>query len=272
MPFRLLCPTLAFVALAMPATSATAADLRELCVDRPGKDTPPCIVDVGHLVAEVGAVQFSRETEEGETRRDYGFAETLVRVGLTGRSEVQLGWTPYNIVRVEDRDTGARRTVRGVGDLTAAWKYNFRNPDGSGTSAAVQAFATAPTGRDEVGSGAWEGGAIIPLSFELSDRWSLAVDPEVDVRGDEDGHGHHLAWVGVASLSRDLGHGLEGSAELWSSFERDPGDHRTEASFDVSLAWIPEADQNLQFDAEVDLGLTHDTPGLEAAIGVAYRF
>jgi hypothetical protein len=191
---------------------------------------------------------------------------------VTDRSEVQLGFTPYNVVRIRDHDTGERRTVHGVGDLTAAWKLNLLNPDGSGTSAAVQAFVSAPTGRDEIGSGAWEGGVIVPLSFELSDKWSLTVDPEVDVRGDEDGHGHHLAWTGVASLSREIGSGVEASAELWSSIDRDPGDHRTEASADVSLAWVPEKHPNLQFDAEVDIGLTRDTPGLEAAIGVAYRF
>ena len=258
--------------LPLAAAPAASEELRELCVDRPGKDTPPCIVDVGHAVVEVGAVGFSRENAGGATTRSYGFGDALVRLGLTERSEVQLEFAPYNIVRTRNTATGERHTVRGVGDLVGAFKYNFANPDGSGTSAAAQLLVSAPTGRDGIGSGAWEARAIVPVSFELSDTWSLTLDPEVDWLGDEDGSGHHVAWAGVASLGRDLGGGLEGSVELWGSVDRDPAGHRTEASADVALAWVPATNDNLQFDAEVDFGLTHDTPGIEAAVGVAYRF
>lgn len=269
---RLLSAIYLLSAVAGLSVPAAGEELRELCVDRPGKDTPPCIVDAGHVIVEVGALEFSREKDEGEKSRSYTFGDTLVRLGVSERSEVQLGFAPYNIVRTRDRATGERRTTRGIGDLVAGYKYNFANPDGSDTSAAAQLFVSAPTGRDEIGAGTWEGGIIIPVSFELSDEWSLTLDPEVDWRGDEDGHGHHVAWAGVASLGRDLGGGLEASAELWASVDQDPMGDRTEASADVALAWIPETNQNLQFDAELDVGLTRDTPGLEAAVGVAYRF
>jgi len=252
-------------------TSAAAEDLRELCVDRPGKDTPPCIVDVGHAIVEVGGVGFSREADGGDRTVSYAIADTLVRVGVTNRSEVQLSLAPY-VIHHERDATGERRTVRGAGDLVAAYKLNFASPNGTGTSAAAQLFVSAPTGRRGIGSGAWEAGVILPVSFDLPAGLSLTVDPEVDWRGDEDGRGHHLAWAGVASLSHDLGGGIEGSAEVWTSLDRDPGGHRTEASADLALAWTPPSTRNLQFDAEVDLGLTHDTADVEAAVGVAYRF
>ncbi|MCW3798308.1 transporter [Sphingomonas sp. BN140010] len=254
------------------AAPASAEELRELCVDRPGKDTPPCIADVGHAVVEVGAVAYSRDKDGADRTISYSIADTLVRVGVTDRSEVQLGFAPYTILHDRDGTTGERGTVRGAGDLTAAYKYNFLNPAGDGTSVAAQLFVSAPLGKDGIGSGAWEGGLIVPVSFELPAALSMTVDPEVDWRGDEDGRGHHLAWIGVASLSHDLGGGVEGSAELWASLDRDPAGHRSEASADLSLAWAPPSTDNLQFDAEVDLGLTRDTPDVEAAVGVAYRF
>jgi len=251
---------------------AAGERLRELCVDRPGKDTPPCIVDAGHLLVELGAVEFSRDTAPEVAVTSYAVGDVLARYGLTGRSEIQLGFTPYTIVRTKDRTNDRRETLQGAGDLTGAFKFSLLNPDGSGTSIAVQAFVTAPTGRQGIGSNAWEGGVIVPVAFELSDTWSLTLDPEIDWRADEDGQGHHLAWAGVVSLSRDLGGGLEGSAELWSSYDREPENHTTEASFDLALTWVPKSRPNLQFDAEVDLGLTDSTPDIEAAVGVAYRF
>ncbi|MDB5684475.1 MAG: hypothetical protein JWM75_2173 [Sphingomonas bacterium] len=263
---------LAVIVLPCPAAAQPASSLRELCAERPGKDTPSCIVDAGHLLVETGLASVSRDRDGPMETLRSAFGEVLARLGVTDHSEVQLGFTPLGVVRIKDRSTGLQRTVHGPGDLTGAFKLNLRNPDGSGTSAAIRAFVTAPTGRSEIGAGAWEGGVIIPLSFDLSERWSLTLDPEIDLLGDEDGHGHHVALAGVVSLSHDLGHGLGASAELWTSFERDPADHSTQGSFDLALAWTPESQPNLQFDTEVDLGLTAATPGIEAALGISYRF
>lgn len=259
--------TAALISGAGPAL-AQAPDLRELCVDRPGKDTPPCIVDKGHAILEFGTVRFARE--DGVSQYDLG--ETLIRVGLTDTIEAQLDFTPYSIVRFRDPATGRRTTVKGAGDLTGAVKVNLLNPDGSGTSVAAQLFVTAPTGKDGIGAGGWEGGLIIPLSFELSDKVQLTLNPELDIVRNESGGGTHFAYVGVASLSRDLGGGFEGSAEIWTLVDHDPAGHSTQASFDLSMAWTPEQRPNLQFDAEVDIGLTDATPGIEATAGIAYRF
>ena len=112
----------------------------------------------------------------------------------------------------------------------------------------------------------------MPVSFELSDKIEITFDPEMDLRADEDGDGHHIALAGVASVSRDFGSGFDGSFEVWSMVEREPGNRKTQASFDVALAWSPEKNNNMQFDAEVDFGLTHDTPKTEVSAGVAVRF
>jgi hypothetical protein len=256
--------------LASGSAAAQTSSLRELCVDRPGKDTPPCIVDKGHAVVELGALRYSQDEQEGTDEYDLG--EFLIRYGVSDTVEAQLGFTPYSIVRSRNAVTGRHMTVSGVGDLTGALKVNFLSPDGSGVSAAAQAFVTAPVGKDGIGAGVWEGGLIIPVSFELSDKWGLTLDPEIHVLGDENGGGHHLAYAGVISVSRELGGGFEGSAEIWSMVDRDPASHRTQASFDLSMAWTPEQRPNLQLDAELDFGLTRATAAVEATAGVAYRF
>jgi hypothetical protein len=257
------------IASSAPAGAQTLP-LRELCVDRPGKDTPPCIVDRGHILVELGAFRFSRDQEEGTSRSELG--DILVRYGLSDSAEVQLASTAYSVVRATEGVTGRYTTLKGVGDLRGALKINVINPDGSGVSAAAQAFVTVPTGTGGVGAGAWEGGLIVPLSFELSDKLGLTLDPEVDIVANESGGGHHLAYAGVISLSRKLGRGFEASAEVWSMVDHDPARHSTQASFDITMAWTPERRPNLQLDAEVDLGLTRATPAIEWTAGISYRF
>ena len=58
-------------ALMASAPAAAAADaassdgLRPLCADRPGKATPPCILDAGHTQLEVGVVDFATTHDAG---------------------------------------------------------------------------------------------------------------------------------------------------------------------------------------------------------------
>lgn len=253
---------------AVPA-AAQVAPLRELCVDRPGKDTPPCIVDKWHAVIEMGAFSYERGPEGASS---YAFGAILARFGVTDRAELQVAYTPYSLVKMTDANTGQRQNLDGAGDLTVAVRRNFRTPDGSGVSIAGQVFVTAPTGKGGIGAGAWEGGVIIPVSFELSDALSLTLDPEVDIRGNENGGGHHIAYAGVVSISHYLGSGVTGSAEIWSMIDRDPDQPTTEASFDLMIAWVPVQRNNLQFDLEADLGLTRATPAIVVQAGLALRF
>ena len=61
-------------------------------------------------------------------------------------------------------------------------------------------------------------------------------------------------------------------AELWGSLDDDPGDRTESASLDLTLAWSPPSQEDLQFDLGVYGGLTRDTPDLEVSVGVSRRF
>jgi hypothetical protein len=108
-------------------------------------------------------------------------------------------------VRSRDAVTGETARLSGVGDVAFVLRQNLANPDGSGVSVAVQGFVVAPTGRDGIGADGWEGGVIVPVSVDLGGGWALALAPEVDYVGDEDGDGHHYVYAGVIGISRALG-------------------------------------------------------------------
>ncbi len=258
------------LSLMLAAAPAAAQDLRELCPDRPGLDTPPCTVDPGHVQVEVGLADLTLDRQP-DSRTDTILAGDFdIRLGLTDTLEARLGWTPYGHVRVRDRTTGAVTRRGGVGDITVGLKQNLAQPDGSGFSVALLPYATLPVGREPVGAGDWGGGLLVPVSYELSKGVKLALTPEVDAAVDEDGNGRHLAFGTVLGLSDDLSEKVTATVELEALRDRDPGGHETQELAGLSLAWQPQ--DSLQLDLGSNVGLDHASPEVELYFGVTRRF
>ncbi len=260
--------TLILLAIAAPAG---AAELRDLCPDRPGNATPPCIVNAGHVQVETAAFDWSRDRRDGVARDDFGFAATEVRFGLAERTEVSLAWSPFNSHILTDRRTGYREHTTGTGDLTFALRRSLANPDGKGLSLAVQPFVTAPTGSNGFGNDGWSGGVLLPFAAELPGGFGLGATPEIDWSVDAADGGHHATWTGVVSLSHAVG-GVQAGVELWVSRDDDPAGATTQATADMTLAWTPPKAPNLQFDAGLNAGLNSATPQLELYAGISRRF
>jgi len=239
----------------MTVGSAQAQALRDFCADRPGKATPACIVDRGHLQLETGLADVSLQPGPDS----YLLGQTELRFGVSPRTELEAAWTPFS--------HGDGRS--GVGDLSFGFRTALTAPDGKGAAVSWQAFVTAPTATHGQGAGGWEGGMRLPVSADLADGFSLGLTPEADVRRDADGHGRHAALSGAVALSHDLA-GASVAVELWGEHDADPAGHVNQASFDLSAAWMVGRD--LQLDAGANAGLTHATPDLELYVGVARRF
>ena len=251
------------------AGHAHAEPRRDFCPDRPGKGSPSCVVDPGVFQLEASALDAAFQRSGPGSTDTYAVGVLELRLGLTPLMEGQVQWTPYSQVRVQ----GAGQTARteGVGDLVFLLRRSLRNPDGSGFSAALQPFVSAPTGKRGVGAGGWQGGLVVPLSVPLSGDLALGMAPEVDITRDADGEGTHLTWTMAAGLSWPVGPVTRG-AELWGSIDDDPADRAHRASLDVTLAWQPPGHDDLQFDVGVYGGLTQDTPDLEVSAGLSRRF
>ena len=255
---------LIFAVFAVAASTAQAQDIRDLCAQRPGKATPPCIVDEGRLQVEVGLADavFQRS---GRVHEDtYTLGATELRLGVTPRIEIEAGWSPAVIDTVRG---GARRT--GVGDAGLAVLAALTDPDGKGVAVAAQGFVTVPTATHGLGAGGWTGGVRLPIAAQLSDTLSLGLTPEIDVLRDAAGGGVHAAWVAVASLSRAFGPTTLGT-ELWGEVEDEPARTIRRASADLTAAVV--VGKSLQLDAGANFGLNRSTPRAEVYAGVARRF
>jgi hypothetical protein len=219
-------------------SGARAQEEREFCADRPGIGTPACTMAPGRVQVELGLGDWTRE-KDAEARTDsVELGEALVRVGVTGSMEAQIGWTAFGHVREKDRITGAVTKDSGVGDVTLAIRQNLRNPDGSGFSVAVMPYVTLPGGGTAIGAGDWGAGLLLPMSFDLGSGLSLEV----------------MGEMVEASVLRD----------------EDPAGHATEALAGLSLTWQPS--EAVQIDIGLNAGLNRDSPDSEVYLGISRRF
>jgi hypothetical protein len=261
----------ALVVLAWASTTHAQDAPRDFCADRPGKGSPPCVLDAGRFQAELGVADGAWSRGGGTSTDDVALGALELRLGLTSTLEGQISWTAYERIRDKERASGATSTLDGVGDLNLALRWSLKNPGGDGVSIALQPFVTAPVGSDGIGGGAWQSGLNVPISLPLNADWSLALSPEVYARPDADGSGRHAGFGGAVGVGRSFGPVAVG-AELWADRDEDPSGHVTSASFDLTAAWTPKRVPDLQWDAGAYVGLNHDTPDLELAVGVARRF
>jgi hypothetical protein len=252
------------LAAALAAGSTHAQALRDFCADRPGKVTPPCILDVGHAQLEVGLADAVFLRSQGVHEDTYTLGAAELRLGLTRRVEIEAGWAPLII----DRQRGAGRRT-GTGDAVLGARGALTDPNADGPAVSLQGFVTAPTATHGLGAGGWTGGLRLPASIPLGPKTDLGLTPEVDVIRDAAGGGTHLAWSGAAGVSHAFGPTTLG-AEVWGQIDDDPAGQVHQASADFTAAYA--VGDNAQLDAGVNLGLNRATPDVEVYAGIARRF
>jgi hypothetical protein len=256
--------------LATLAEPAAAADLRDLCPDRPGRLTPACIVDAGHLLVETGAIDFIHDANATDITDTLTVASTTLRYGLTSHLEAVVAWSPYVSVRDRVRG-GAATTARGIGDVLIGVKQSLLHPDGKGVSIALAPFVTIPTAKSAIGAGTSTQGLVVAVNIALPADFSLGLSPEVDRLPNAGDRSHHASYTMVGGISRAFG-ALTPGVELAATRDDDPTGRRTKATADAFVAWVPKSIPTVQFDVATYVGLNRDTPDIEAYIGILKRF
>lgn len=255
------------LAAALLAAPALAQD-RDLCTDRPGLGTPACTVQPGKVVVETALADWALDKSAGTRSDTVLVGDTLVRIGVGERIELQVGWTPFGYSR--ERAGAIVDKASRSGDVTLGAKFNFAHPDGSGFSVALQPQVTLPTGRRPIGAGDWGASFILPISYDLSDTVQLQASPELDAAVDDDGDGRHTAYGGTVGLGVSLNDAVNAALEAQVIRDRDPAGHSTQAYGGLSVAWQTSAD--FQFDAGANLGLNRASDDFEIYAGLSKRF
>lgn len=249
------------------AASATADTPRDLCPDRP-LGTPACTIQRGHVVVELGLVDWTLTRPSGQREDEINAGELLVRYGLAENLEVQVGWTAYSHMRV--RSGNAVTAAGGTGDIRVAVRQNLYNPNGKGFSLAVMPYATLPTGTNGAGAGGWTAGLIVPMSYQLPHGFAIDLTTEAGAAVDQQGSGHHFAYSAILGFEAELTDNLGAAAELSAGRDEDPSGHKSPVLAGMSVNWTP--DEALRFDVGGNVGLNRDAPDVELYARISRRF
>jgi len=248
------------------AAAAASQDLT-ICADRPTKANASCTVPAEHWQLEVAAVDWT-QTRGGGARTDVtSLGQTLVKLGLSGNSDVELGFSPH--IDVESRASGVRDQVSGIGDVLIRYKRRLTDP-ASSTQVALIPFLKVPTAHRELGNGKLEGGLATTVSFSTKAGPTIALGPEVDILADRDGHGYHPSITNLVNVGISPAPRLTLSAELWNATNFDPAGTTRLWSADVAAAYL--AGKRWQVDGGANFGLNWATPDIELYVGASVLF
>jgi hypothetical protein len=253
---------------ATAATAARAGEEQPICPDRPSKANGTCTVPAGHFQLETSFVDWTHDNVAGVRSDLVLWGSSFVKYGLNGGSDIELGFTPRETLRV--RTGGEHDRSSGFGDVTVRVKQRLTRADAK-VQATIIPFVKLPTARHDLGNGRVEGGITIPISTALGPSGvTLALGPEVDVHADVDGHGDHVAMAQLLNLGLAASSRVSFSAELWGQWDWESGGTIKQVSADGSVAYLVGND--VQLDAGANFGLNRNTPDVELYAGASKRF
>lgn len=257
----------AFLVVALFAAGTARAEDAAICTDRPTKANAVCTVPAGTIQLETSGLGWTM-TEGGGSRAELlTIASTVAKVGLSDRSDLQIGFAP--ITRLTTKAGGSSERISGFGDIAVRYKHRLTDGDAP-VQLALIPFVKLPTARDGLGNGKVEGGLAVPISFTLASPVTVTLGPELDLLADADGSGRHLALVNLVNLSLAVAPRLTAVGELWTNLNFDPQGTLEQISADAAVAYAIAND--LQLDLGANVGLTADTPDLELYAGISLRF
>lgn len=257
----------AFFLVALSFAAGAWAQDAPICTDRPAKANALCTVPAGRIQIETSALGWSL-TEAGAARTEsLTVASTFAKLGLSDRSDLQIGFTPF--AELTSRSGGASRRVSGFGDILIRYKHRL-TPAGAPVQLAVIPFVKLPTASRGMGNGKVEGGVALPISFALGGPATITLGPELDVLADADGPGRHVALVNLVNVSLPVADRLTIAFELWANFNFDSGGTSEQASAGAAAAYA--LSEELQLDAGANFGLRAATADVELYAGLSFRF
>ncbi len=255
------------LALALAASPGHAADAEPpICTDRPSKANGTCTVPAGKFQLEAGLAGWTLFKVDGVRAELLTLGSSFAKLGLTDRSDLQIGFTPY--ARVTVKAGGVTDHISGFGDVIVRYKHRLTRDDAK-AQVGVIPFVKVPTAKDGIGNGKVEGGIAVPIAFTIG-KASLTFGPEIDLLADVAGRGRHAAVVNLVNVGLPVADRLTLGLELWSNFNFDPDGTIRQASADAALAYL--VTDRFQLDIGANAGLTKDTPDVEVYGGLSVRY
>jgi hypothetical protein len=262
----MICGAIAAIVVPLPAAAAEAPET-PICTDRPTKANSVCTVPVGKWQLESSVASWSRTEKDGVETKAITLGSTVFKFGLSDRSDLQIGVTPFTRVETDSEVSTSHHS--GFGDLTVRYKHRLSS-DNAPVQVAAIPFVKLPAADGDIGNGKVEGGLAVPIAIPTGGTVTVVLGPELDLLADADGDGHHPALVNLVNVGGPIAPGLTLVGEIWTMANFDPEDRITLASADAAMAWL--VSDRFQLDIGANFGLTRNTADVELYAGASVRF
>lgn len=240
--------------------------LRPMVPDRPGITESPYSVDAGHVQYETDFVRLLTRREGTAYGHDWYVNHALAKIGLSDRTDLQVGLDSYTDTRNYDAaDPAQTQEYRGVGDATLRLKHTLVGDDNSRWALGLIGYVTLPTGGPR-GNGAAEFGAVLPAVYQLSRPWSIGGQFATQVYWDRDAQTRYLQLTPTLTTDYQFSKLVQAFVELvgYRDVRQSPwrSSVNTGLQFDVS--------SNVQLDCGTHLPLTNSVDR-EYFLGFSFR-
>ena len=226
--------------------------------DRPTFSLSPNTIAKGRIQIETGyTFSFERASPDVHT---HNFPETLVRIGLTERTEFRLEWPNLTFI-----DNG--RDVHGFNDLGLGFKVQVWQQQGLRPRLSFVGRLSIPTGDKNFSSDKLDPIFRTILTYTLNERVGLFGTVNI---GSPTSQGTRFVQVSSSlGLSAALRDRLTGFVEYFGLYPRDVASGS--ANY-LQTGVLYRLAYNLQLDARVGGGLNHGTDDFLTGAGISWRF
>lgn len=243
----------ALLAVAMPAFADPPS------FDRPGAGFATSVLPAGTLALEQGLPTYERQREDGYVDRTYT-ADSLIRIGLGGPVEFQVGGSAWN--RLEERGMGSRRHAVGHGDTSVGVKFAPGGTDDSGSfSWAALGQVSFANGNEDFGNGARQ------YSLGATAQWKPDDDHQNTLYANVDRLKGRNSWTLAPTFGRKLGENWLAYLEADAIHDAEDG-NALQAGGGVAYT----IGDHLQLDAYALHRIGSRGPSVVAGLGVSVFF
>lgn len=264
--------------------------MREFTSDRPTLSDSPYTIDAGHLQVESDFVGYTSSHQTKWHQVTYttvlNAPNPVLRLGLLENLEFELEvptferqYSKKHFKFVPHTPTGSARMTTshmdsGLGDVRIRFKQNLLGNEGGFCGLAFVPFVKLPTASAPIGNQHVEGGATIPINFNLGKNLTFFGQTQFDILLDDNGTAYHPAfsnYIGMSLPVKPISDDFQIYSELYTivsgrSVQKDP------VWVSIGTGVIDQVTDNLQLDANIAFGQSPSAPDYVVFTGVTWRY
>jgi len=250
--FRLL----AFIPALCAGWEPVLGQSADLVTDRPDQTESAVTVAPGYLQVETG-VLLTRDNSAGRDLEATELLGTLVRIGISERVELRVGFDGFVSEEIERPAPRGRVDSDGFGDASLGAKLLLFEEDAARPQAAMLIESSVPIGESEVSSDDYEPSVRLALSKDLRNGVSIGWNGGLAREEGDD----------ILFYTLAAGFGLTDKNGAFLEVFGDSDD-----SHSIDVGWTYLVTPAAQLDLAVGAGLSSEAPNWFLGAGISLRF